>query len=66
MSFNIEINEMQMSLIEKALNLLRAYEEFERTTNDEELEEVEIMIGLAGMTRVEEDQNPGQIHIWAE
>lgn len=64
LTYNIEINEQQMAIIQKAMkNLLRA-EEVDQTMSDEDLEELALMVGMANSTRQEEQSDPGCVHSW--
>ena len=63
-TFTIEINEQQMELINQALLLFQSSESERQTLSDEDVEEINIMVDLVGMTKDEEAQNPGSIHGW--
>lgn len=63
-TFTLVIGENQMDLIERALKLLQANQQANQDISDEDLEEIEIMVGMIPMTRVEENEEPGTIHGW--
>lgn len=63
-TFTLTINEQQMDLIEQALKLLQSNQQSKQDMSDEDLEEIDIMVGMIPMTRVEENEEPGTIHGW--
>lgn len=63
-TFTLTINEQQMDLIEQALKLLESNQQSKQDMSDEDLEEIEIMVGMIPVTRVEENEEPGTIHGW--
>ena len=62
-TYTIEINDQQMTLIEKALKLLQSSDQFAVMDSDD-VEEIDLMVGIIGMTRAEEAVEPGTIHGW--
>lgn len=63
-TFTLVIGENQMDLIERALKLLQANQQANQDISDEDLEEIDIMVGMIPMTREEENEEPGTIHGW--
>lgn len=61
-TYTMTINELQLSLIEKALKLLQDANDV--TMDEEEVEETSIMIGMIPMMREDEFKDPGTIHGW--
>lgn len=63
-TFTIEINELQMDLINRALLQLQTSHSERCILNDEHAEEVNILMDLVDVTKDEEQQDPGAIHGW--
>jgi len=63
-TYTIEVNEQQMNIIEKALAQLLSEEDANRSMEVDDYEELHIMIGMLGDTKIEEETSPGTIHGW--
>lgn len=63
-TYTIEINEQQMALIEQALKVLRDLNSIDQRIEAEDVEELDIMIGLVDFTREEDKKVPTVIHSW--
>lgn len=61
-TYTMTIDELQLSLIEKALKLLQDANDV--TMDEEEVDETSIMIGMIPMMREDELKDPGTIHGW--
>lgn len=62
-TYTITINELQLSLIEKALKLLQDANDV--TMDEEQVEETSIMVDMFPMMREDEAKYPGtMIHGW--
>lgn len=61
-TYTMTIDELQLSLIEKALKLLQDANDV--TMDEEEVDETSIMIGMIPMMREDESKDPGTIHGW--
>ena len=61
-TYTMTIDELQLSLIEKALKLLQDANDV--TMDEAEIEETSIMLGMIPMMREDEAENPGTIHGW--
>lgn len=63
-TYTIEINEQQMDLIEQAMKALRDLNNIDQRLEEDDVEELNIMIGLVDFTREEDKKVPTVIHSW--